>query len=45
MKIAHLIYAFPTGGTETMLVDIMNEQEKYANISLIIVNNLAMIKT
>lgn len=39
MKIAHLIYAFPTGGKETMLVDIINEQEKYANISLIIVNN------
>ena len=39
MKIAHIIYAFPTGGTETMLVDIINEQAKYASISLIVVNN------
>lgn len=39
MKIAHLIYAFPTGGAETMLVDIINEQAKYAAISLIVVNN------
>ena len=39
MKIIHLIYAFPTGGKETMLVDIINEQAKYASISLVVVNN------
>ena len=39
MKIAHIIYAFPTGGTETMLVDILNEQVKYEQISLIILND------
>ena len=40
MKIIHLIYAFPTGGKETMLVDIINEQVKYADISLIIINDI-----
>ena len=40
MKIAHIIYAFPTGGKETMLVDIINEQVKYADISLIVVNDI-----
>jgi len=39
MKIVHLIYAFPTGGKETMIVDIINEQVKYAEISLIVVND------
>ena len=39
MRIAHLIYAFPTGGKETMLVDIINEQAKYASMSLIVMNN------
>jgi glycosyltransferase involved in cell wall biosynthesis len=47
MRVAHLIYAFPTGGKETMLVDIINEQVKYADISLIIINDIydkALIK-
>lgn len=39
MKITHLIYAFPTGGTETMLVDIINEQAKYEPITLIVLND------
>lgn len=40
MKIAHIIYAFPIGGTESMLVDILNEQVKYEQVSLIVVNNV-----
>ncbi len=40
MKIAHIIYAFPTGGKETMLVDIINEQVKYADISILVLNTL-----
>ncbi|MDR2406917.1 MAG: glycosyltransferase family 4 protein [Bacteroidales bacterium] len=40
MKICHIIFAFNTGGTETMLVDIMNEQVKTETVTLIIVNNL-----
>ncbi len=36
----HLIFSFCTGGAETMLVDIVNEQCKKADISLIIINNL-----
>lgn len=39
MKIVHIIYAFPTGGKETMLVDIINEQSKYEPITLIVLNN------
>ena len=38
MKITHLIYAFPTGGSETMLVDIANEQINKAEVSLVIIN-------
>lgn len=38
MKILHLIYSFQTGGSETMLVDIINEQINQAEISLIIIN-------
>lgn len=40
MKILHLIFSFNTGGSETMLVDIMNEQRKYEEIHLIIVNSI-----
>lgn len=39
MKIVHIIYAFPTGGKETMLVDIINEQSKYEPITLIVLND------
>lgn len=38
MKIVHLIWAFPVGGAETMLVDIMNEQVKNNNVVLVIIN-------
>jgi glycosyltransferase involved in cell wall biosynthesis len=40
MKICHIIFSFTTGGAETMLVDIMNEQVKTETVTLIIVNNL-----
>ena len=40
MKIIHIIFSLNTGGSETMLVDIMNEQCKYEEINLIIVNSL-----
>ena len=39
MKIIHAIFSFNVGGSETMLVDIINRQCKEAAISLIIVNN------
>lgn len=40
MKIVHLIYSFNYGGVETMLVDIINEQCKYADIALLVINKL-----
>jgi glycosyltransferase involved in cell wall biosynthesis len=40
MKIVHLIFSFSTGGAETMLVDIINEQIKAHQVTLIIINNL-----
>lgn len=39
-KICHIIFSFNTGGTENMLVDIMNEQVKYADVSLIIIKDV-----
>jgi glycosyltransferase involved in cell wall biosynthesis len=38
MKIVHAIFSFLTGGSETMLVDIINQQCKETSVSLIIVN-------
>jgi glycosyltransferase involved in cell wall biosynthesis len=40
MKICHVIFSLGTGGTETMLVDIINEQVKTETVRLIIVNNI-----
>lgn len=41
MFIVHLICSFTTGGSETMLVDIINEQRKAGHsVALIIINNL-----
>lgn len=40
MKILHVIFSLNTGGTETMLVDIINEQSKTKEVYLIIVNNV-----
>lgn len=39
MKVVHIVFGMEYGGIETMLVNIMNEQVKHTDISLIIVNN------
>ena len=39
MHIVHIFFAFPTGGAETMLVDIMNEQARTDKVGLVIINN------
>ncbi len=39
MKIAHLLWSLATGGVETMLVDIINEQVKSESVFLIIIND------
>ena len=39
MKILHSIFSFNTGGAETMLVDIINQQCNTESISLLIVND------
>lgn len=39
MVICHIIFSFNTGGAETMLIDIINEQIKKEQINLIIINN------
>ena len=38
MKIAHINYSFTTGGAEALLVDIVNEQAKTDDVSIIIIN-------
>lgn len=38
MKISHIFFSFNQGGAELMLVDIMNEQVKNNDVSLIIIN-------
>lgn len=39
MKIVHIHWSLNTGGTENMLVDIVNEQIKNNDISIIIIND------
>lgn len=39
MRIAHVIWELETGGAETMLVDIVNEQIKTEKVAVFIVNN------
>ena len=39
MKICHLLWSFTTGGTESMLVDIANEQVKDNEVSIVVVND------
>jgi glycosyltransferase involved in cell wall biosynthesis len=39
MKIFHINVSFTLGGLETMLIDIMNEQCKYAEVHLLITND------
>ena len=40
MKIVHVIFSFEIGGSECMLVDIVNEQAKSNDVSIIIINNI-----
>lgn len=41
MKIIHIIFSFRVGGTETMLVDLLHNQQNLGNkISILIINNL-----
>ena len=40
MKITHIIFSFITGGAETMLIDIVNEQVKKAEVKIIIINKI-----
>jgi glycosyltransferase involved in cell wall biosynthesis len=40
VKICHIIFSFTIGGSETMLVDIVNEQVTTELVTLVIVNNL-----
>ena len=39
MKIAHVVWGMKTGGVETMLVNIINEQVKTQTVHLYIVND------
>lgn len=39
MRLAHIIWSFNIGGTETMLVEIINRQLHYGPIKLFIINN------
>lgn len=39
MHILHVQFLFITGGTETMLVDIINEQIKTNEVSLLVIND------
>jgi glycosyltransferase involved in cell wall biosynthesis len=39
VKVCHLGWSFTVGGAETMLLDIMREQCRYASVHLIIVND------
>ncbi len=38
-KIVHLIFTMQVGGAENLLVDIANDQCRYASVTIIIVNN------
>lgn len=38
MKIVHTLFSFKYGGIETMLVNIVNEQVKYADVTIVLIN-------
>ena len=40
MKIIHALWSLGTGGTESMLADIVNEQVKEHDVYIIIVNDI-----
>lgn len=39
MRILHVIFSLQTGGTEAMLVDIINHQIEHAKVALFVINN------
>lgn len=39
MRIAHVVWGMKTGGVETMLVNIINEQVRYEDVNLFIIND------
>lgn len=39
MKVTHIVWSLATGGVETMLVNIINEQVKYIDVQLIVIND------
>ena len=39
MRVTHIVWSLATGGVETMLVNIINEQVKFIKVQLIIVND------
>lgn len=39
-RVVHIIFSFETGGTETMLIDILNLQSDSVEVSLMIVNKV-----
>lgn len=39
MRIAHLLWSLGTGGVETMIPEIMNEQSKENDVSLFVIND------
>ena len=39
MRVTHIVWSLATGGVETMLVNIINEQVKYVKVQLIIIND------
>ena len=48
MKVAHIVWALKYGGIETMLVDIVNEQVKYCEVWVYVINERydeALLKT
>ena len=38
MKVVHVLFSFKYGGIETMLVNIVNEQVKYAEVTIVLIN-------
>ena len=40
MKVAHIVWSLKYGGIETMLVDIVNEQVKFCEVRLFVINDL-----
>ena len=39
MKVTHIVWSLATGGVETMLVNIINEQVKHIDVQIIVIND------